>query len=84
MTITHTAGDTVAADELAVQGEGFVDASEADMTAAGEWAGTSGDDGSVAAGDSVVVGVRADCSLRVIWSGENVAATLDQFEGPEA
>jgi hypothetical protein len=87
LTITHTAGDTVPADQLFARGSGFADVSDADQTAAGPWQGTaSGDDDSVVAGDFVDVGVTADYELRLVWEaadGES-AATLAENQGPDA
>lgn len=83
VTITHTAGDTVAADELLVDGEGFADADGADMTEPGPWGGRTGEDGQISAGDSVVVGVRSDCVLRLVWQREDHAVTLADYAGPD-
>jgi len=91
VTVTHAGGDHVRADALAVRGQGIGAAEGADMTAPGEWAGsTSGDvDGvpAVTAGDSVTVGVTGpDYVLRMVWESPDgsTSATLDVAEGPEA
>ena len=87
LTITHTAGDTVPADQLFVRGSGFADVSEADQTAAGPWQGTaSGDDDAIFAGDFVDVGVTADYELQLVWEAADgsAAATLAADEGPDA
>lgn len=86
--ITHTGGDTITAANLRVTGSGFADASGADMTGPGQWQGTtssdSGGEPAVAAGDSVTVGVTADCDLRLVYQAENTAATLAAYQGPDA
>lgn len=82
-TITHTGGDIVRAENIGVDGDGFVDVEDVDMTEPGEWAGTSGD-GEIAAGDFVTVGVEPDATLIVYWSDDDRSAALDHWEGPEA
>ena len=84
VTITHQSGDTIPAAELYVRGENLATAAEADMTESGPWAGTSGDAGAVAAGDSVVVGVDPDYRISLVWQGESQSAILEHAEGPEA
>jgi len=87
LTITHSSGDTVPADELFVRGSGFADVSDADQTVAGQWQGTaSGDDSAVVAGDFVDVGVTGDYELQIVWEATdgNSAATLAEDRGPDA
>lgn len=84
VTITHTAGDTIAAEHLYVRGQGFADASGADMTAAGQWAGGTTDDGMVTAGDRVVVGATSEYHLGVIWEKDDATSVLSIHEGPDA
>ncbi len=91
VTITHNGGDNIPADQLLIRGQGFGAASGADMTSAGPWAGTtsggSSSDPTVAAGDSVTVGVSGgDYELRVIWESAEggQGATLAMDQGPEA
>jgi len=86
VTITHQGGDSVPAERIEIQGDGFADASDAEQTSAGQWAGqASGDEGAVVAGDSVVVGVRSAYRLFVLYtpeSGNGVALGSDT--GPDA
>jgi hypothetical protein len=88
--ITHDGGDTVRQSELYVRGTGFADVSNVDMTAGGQWAGTTNgtvdDEPSVAAGDMVTLGVESDAELRVIFEDTdgNTSATLAAWEGPDA
>lgn len=84
--ITHDSGEAIPVETLAVRGDGFADASSADMTAAGPWAGGMTDGGTVSAGNSVVVGVAPDWYLRVVWepTAADRAWTLSEDSGPEA
>ncbi|WP_136717527.1 twin-arginine translocation signal domain-containing protein [Halorientalis salina] len=88
--ITHDGGDTVRQSELYVRGTGFADVSGVDMTAGGQWAGSTNrdlDDGpAVVAGDRVTLGVESDGELRVIYeaSDGDTSATLAAWEGPDA
>lgn len=84
VTITHTAGDTLEADRLRIDGEGFATVDDADQTAAGPWAGTTSEEGTVRAGNSVVVGAASDCVLRIVWETTDTASTLDAYQGPDA
>jgi hypothetical protein len=72
LTITHDGGDTVAADQLRIRGDGV----------SRRW----GERGTVSAGDSVTVQVPADAEVRVIWTAErgDTSATLAAWSGPEA
>jgi hypothetical protein len=70
LTITHAGGDNVPAAELYIRGSGFVETSGVDMTGPGQWQGTA-DDGEVAAGDSVTVGVSGDWEVLVVWQTED-------------
>lgn len=90
VTITHEGGDHVRQRALTVEGAGFADAADAEMTGPGIWQGTAsgeiGGDPAVAAGDRVTVGAEPDCDIRMVWRSEdgNAAATLAQFSGPDA
>lgn len=84
VTITHTAGDTLRADRLRIGGEGFVAVDGADQTAAGFWAGTTSEEDTVRAGDSVVVGAAADCRLRIVRRTPDASVTLAEYQGPDA
>lgn len=85
LTITHTAGDFVAAGELYVRGEGTPTGSWAQLggSASGEVDGQQG----VAAGDSLTLsGVGPGYEVSIVWESDdgNVAATLAEDSGPEA
>jgi hypothetical protein len=86
--ITHDAGDTIRASQLSISGSGFANASGADMTGPGTWQGTTsasmGGQPAIAAGDRVTVGFQSDGELRVVWEGDQQAATLAMFRGPDA
>lgn len=91
VTITHVAGDSVAVSNIYVRGEGFADASDTDMTAAGQWAGlASGEvDGepAIVSGDSVTVAVTGDdYELLVVWedSQSDAVSELARRAGPTA
>lgn len=90
VTITHVGGDAVVPSRLYVRGEGFADASGADMTAAGQWAGAATyeleGEPAVVSGDAVTVGVTADHEIAVVWEPPeaDVAKTLAVARGPEA
>lgn len=82
--ITHEGGDTIEAAALTVRGSGFADVSGATLTDSGQW--PAGDDGEISAGDSVVVGVRSDYSITLVWasaSGDQTA-TIAAAQGPGA
>jgi hypothetical protein len=86
VTVTHQGGDAVPAERLELQGGGFTDREGADQTSPGTWAGeASGDDNTVVAGDSVVVGVTPSYRLFVLYSPESGrGVTLGSSTGPEA
>lgn len=68
VTITHAGGQPAPSDTLTVDGEGFADVDGVDHMQAGPWNGTaSGVDGAVIEGDSVTVGVDADCEIRIVY-----------------
>jgi hypothetical protein len=82
--ITHEGGDTIEAAALTVRGSGFADVSGSTLTDSGQW--PAGDDGEVSAGDSVVVGVRSDYDITLVWastSGDQTA-TIATDQGPDA
>jgi FlaG/FlaF family flagellin (archaellin) len=72
LTITHDGGDSVAADQLRIRGDGVNQA----------W----GASGTVTAGDSVTVDVSSDATINVIWFSEDrdTSATLARWTGPDA
>jgi len=88
--ITHSGGDNVRVTALSIRGEGFADASRADMTGPGQWRGSAsgetGGESAVVAGDRVEVGVASDYELSVVWQSADgdQSATLAQDEGPDA
>jgi hypothetical protein len=90
LTITHHGGDTVRADTLTIEGEGFADVDGADLTSPGPWVGeTSGStDGepAIVAGDSVTVGAEPDYRFRLVWEspGGSAGTLLGSDRGPEA
>lgn len=86
VTVTHRGGDAVPADLLELRGNGFTDREGADQTSPGTWAGTaSGEEGTVVAGDSVVVGVTPAYQLLVLYTPEEGSGVaLGSDNGPEA
>lgn len=93
LTLTHDGGPA-AAGNVTLRGTDFADVPGANQTAPGPWAGeTSGPDGepTVRFGDSVTVGVAADCEVRVVFEGMDPPATVALVEclaadgsGPDA
>lgn len=83
MTLTHDGGDSIEASKLAVEGDGFADREGADQTSAGTWQGSTTEDGLVAAGNQVVVGVTSDYVLELVFHGDQTV-TLARAEGPDA
>ena len=83
--ITHTAGDTVPASQLSLQGTGFKDVDGVDQIQAGPWQGTT-TDGNIVAGDTVSVGVSSDYELSLVWESESAgtSAMLATDQGPDA
>ena len=86
LTVTHEGGDTVAADQLSVRGDGIVSPSGARPAVAVSgttWGGATGDS-TVTAGTTLTVGVESDCDLRLVWESADgsAAVTLAAFEGP--
>ncbi|QCD65798.1 MULTISPECIES: type IV pilin N-terminal domain-containing protein [Halomicrobium] len=86
VTVTHNGGDSVPATRLELRGDGFAERDSADQSESGLWNGeTSGDDETVVAGDSVVVGVTPTYRLFVLYSPESGrGVTLGSSSGPEA
>jgi len=83
LTVTHRAGDHVAATRLSVEGRG--------LDATGTWAGLGGraggdlgDQPAVQAGDSVTVGASPGYEARVVWTAADGSAsrTLATDTGP--
>ncbi|MFB6205457.1 MAG: type IV pilin [Haloglomus sp.] len=72
LTITHDGGDTVAADQLYLVGDGTKRL----------W----GQSGEVSAGDSVTMNVDADATIRILWRSEDGdgSAVLAEWTGPDA
>ena len=81
--ITHEGGDNVDPSKLFVIGSGFTEREGVDMTAPGQWQGTS-DDGQVQAGDAVSVGVTSAYNIVVAWGGTTENVQLAEDFGPEA
>jgi hypothetical protein len=87
LTVGHSGGDAVSADQLFVRGSGFVEVEDADQTAAGPWQGSaSGQDDTVVAGDFVDVGLASDYVVRIVWesTGDERSVTLAENRGPDA
>jgi hypothetical protein len=90
LTVTHDGGDQVRAGNLHVEARaagGLVAVPGANQTREGSWNGTTtrvtgGPHAgvSVAPGDSVAVGVRVDCVIRLVFREEGDAATLGKYE----
>lgn len=81
LTIVHVGGDTVPANELVVEGEGFADIEGAAQISRGPWQGATSD-GDVQAGHSVTVGVSEPYFVRLIWEGESGdMSVLAEFQG---
>lgn len=84
--IRHEGGDTIDGERLFVRGTGFADVDGADQTEPGAWAGTVSDDGTVAAGNTVVVGAESDFEISVVYEnpGEAASSVLAEQSGPDA
>lgn len=82
--ITHTAGDQLVASELYVEGGPFADVSDADQTSSGRWQGSTGQGGTISAGNAVVVGVESGYDVEVVWRGESDSATLAAHTDPDS
>ncbi|WP_435195742.1 hypothetical protein [Natronomonas sp. EA1] len=84
LTVTHDGGDTVPARYVHLEGD-ITPVANATQTEDGRWQGdtstVSWRDGPVIAeGDSVRVGVPADCTVRVVYRREGVASTIALVE----
>lgn len=90
VTVTHHGGDHVRADELLLRGSGFAEATGADMTAPGQWQGSTsgevGDRPAVTAGDEVTVGAASNYVLEIAWEDADGggSALLARDSGPDA
>ena len=71
LVITHDGGDTVPAEYLRIDGEGFDDVSGVDRSEPGPWPASEATDRDgepvVTTGDSVTVGVTDACVIRVLY-----------------
>ncbi|MEF8813885.1 MAG: halocyanin domain-containing protein [Halovenus sp.] len=67
LVIRHEAGDTVAASELFVRGEGLAETGSW-LELGGETSVESNSDPAVAAGDSVAVGVADEYEITIVWN----------------
>lgn len=85
LTITHRAGDHVAATRLSVEGKGL-DATGTWAALGGAAGGDLGDQPAVQAGDTLTVGARPDYELSLVWTAADgsTSQTLDTASGPEA
>lgn len=80
LTIQHRGGDTVDPSALYVRGSGFTDASGVDQTSPGRWQGETSDDGGVAAGDAVTVGVTSSYEIRLVYEFPDGDRSTTLFE----
>jgi len=77
--ITHVEGDPIPADELYVRGEG--------LGATGSWqelGGTTDDDGTVTAGDTLAVELDDEYSISLVWDDGEVAVSFFGASGSSA
>lgn len=89
--ITHVGGDAILRDELLVVGDRFTDVRDANVTTPDTlWAGTATKSvpggQAVSEGDYVVVGVRPDYEVELVWQPAGVESqkTLETHTGPAA
>lgn len=90
--VVHDSGDQIPVARLFVRGTGFADVRGADVTASDtRWTGTAtaSVDGqpAVGQGDRLVVGVRPDYVVKLVWTPSDPAessARLARHTGPEA
>jgi flagellin-like protein len=84
LTITHTSGNTIAAENLFIRGSDSDD---------GNWVGrdagdstTYGQGSQIRSGSSVTVDVESDDTVRVVWesSSGGQSKTLEDWRGPDA
>lgn len=74
---THDGGDPLVAENIEVRGDGFADVAGVDHTGPGVWNGeVSGQrprrgGEAVVYGDTVTVGVEADCEILLVYDGED-------------
>lgn len=76
LSITHASGDSVPADELFIRGDGITDT--------GAWHELSTEteaDQSIAAGDTVSVGVGDEYSISLVWDDGEYSVTLHSATG---
>lgn len=77
--ITHVEGDQIPADELSVRGEG--------LGATGSWqelGGTTTDDGTVTAGNTLAVGIDDEYSISLVWDDGEVTMSFFGASGSSA
>ncbi|MFB6164306.1 MAG: hypothetical protein ABEJ31_04030 [Haloarculaceae archaeon] len=90
LTVMHEGGDSIKAAALSLHGTGFESVRGVDMTASGQWAGstsgTIGGEPAVVAGDSVTLGVAADYRMYVVYDAPDgsTSTTLGMATGPDA
>jgi hypothetical protein len=90
LTLTHEAGEPIVAENLEVRGEGFATVEGVDQTDPGPWQGSvSGErprrgGAAVVSGDSVDIGVTADCEISLVYYGDDMATTIAHHDCTES
>lgn len=86
LTLRHGSGEEVLPKQLIVEGEGFAAVEGADQAKPGRWRGETshGDEGSmVGPGDTVTIGVQADCNVVVVYRYGNTTTVFQSYECDE-
>ncbi|MFQ3319941.1 MAG: hypothetical protein ACI8UR_002271 [Natronomonas sp.] len=90
LTFTHEGGDPMPAEHLEIRGEGFATVEAADQTKPGPWKGSvSGEQPrrggqAVVYGDSVDVGVTADCEVQLVYNDGDQSSTIADHDCTES
>lgn len=84
LTIRHAGGDRIPRDRLYLTGYGFVAVAGVDQIRPGRWQGatsriSASENPLVTRSDTVAVGVRTDCVVRVVYRRGNYEVTIGQF-----
>lgn len=79
VTITHTSGDAIPADQLVVRGGSL---SDSWLALGGSASGTASGGPAVFAGDSLTVGVEPGTRIELLWESPDTSAVLATYDVP--